>query len=279
MTPWIDGDPGDRIIKGAEDSGEIIKIFNCKAYTESQGMLCEDILDKRAFDILSSRLDPIILSGNYLCKRLGMTGMLYTSFNYYTADDQPKQFDEIFCYIDTADTGKDFLCSPIAGIKYDKDEFGLHIKKAYILDVLYTQEGLGITEQMMVDFLVKNNIQNSMNVRAESQAGGGYFSLNVKKKIRNDHPTAKIYIESFHQSENKIARINANSNTIMKYFYFPKDWRTRNKHWAGYSEAMCKYSKEGTNTHDDGPDATTGLAEHVNTELTMLDALKQRRKA
>jgi len=279
MNPWIEGDLGDIIIKGAEESKEVVKIFNCKAYTKSQGMLCEDILDKRAFNILSSRLDPIILSGNYLCQRLGMAGKLYTSFNFYTVDDQPKQFDEIYCYIDTADTGADFLCSPIAGIKYGKDEFGLNIKKAYLLDVLYTQEGLEITESMMVDFLVKNNIQNSMTVKVESQAGGGYFASNVKKRLRNDHSKEKIYIESFHQSENKNARINANSNTIMKYFYYPADWRTRNKHWSDYSEAMMKYSREGKNAHDDAPDASTGLAEKINTELTMLEALKQRKRA
>jgi predicted phage terminase large subunit-like protein len=277
MTPWIEGDPGDRIIKGAVDSGEIIKIFNCKAYTETQGMLCEDILDKRAFDILTSRLDPIILSGNYLCQRLGMAGKLYTSFNFYTAEEQPETFDEMFCYIDTADMGSDFLCSPFGGIKYGKDAFGIPIKKAYILDVLYTQEGLEVTEEMMVDFLVQNNIQNSVNVKVESQAGGGYYATNVKNAIRANYPKEKIYIESFHQSENKNARINANSNTVMKYVYFPADWRTRNKHWTGFSEALMKYSKEGGNAHDDAPDAVSGLAEHINTEITMLEALSRRR--
>lgn len=277
MTPWIEGDPGDRIVKGAVDSKEIVKIFNCKAYTETQGMLCEDILDKRAFDILSSRLDPIILSGNYLCQRLGMAGKLYTNFNLYTKEEQPEHFDEIYVYVDTADKGTDFLCSPCAGIKYGKDEFGLRIKKAYLLDVLYTQEGLEITEGMMVDFLVQNNIQNGMTVKVESQTGGGYFAINVRKAIRSDYPKEKIFIESFHQTENKIARINANSHTVMKYFYYPADWRTRNEHWTKYSEAMMKYSKEGANANDDAPDATTGIAEHISTEMTMLEALKQRR--
>jgi len=280
MTPWIENDPGDRIQKEAPGAGEVVKVFNCTSYSESQGMLCEEILDKRAFDILQVKMDPIIFSGNFLSKRIPNVGMMYTSLNFYTIDDMPESFDEIFCYIDTADTGEDFLCSPIVGIKYGKDEFGMNIKKAYAFGVLYTQEGLEVTEQMMVDFLVKNNIQNSMSVLVEAQTGGHYFAQNVKKKLRNDHPKEKIYIETMHQSENKNARINANSNTIMKYFYFPADWRTRDKHWAGYSEAMLKYSREGKNLHDDAPDATTGISEHkVNTEMTMLDALKMRRRS
>jgi len=279
MTPWVQGDPGDRVVEGAKDSGEVVKIFNCRAYTPEQGMLCDEILDKRAFNILESRMDPVIFSGNFLSTRIPLVGRMYTSFKFYTIDDMPENFDEIFCYIDTADTGADFLCSPIAGIKYGKDEFGLHIKEAYTIDVLYTQEGLEITEQMVIDFLVKNNIQNSTNVLIEAQTGGHYFAENIKKKLRNDHPKEKIYINTLHQTENKNARINANSNTIMKYVYFPASWRTINKHWTGYSDAMMRYSREGKNTHDDAPDATTGLAEHINTELTMLDAIKMRRRS
>ncbi len=116
MTPWIEGDPGDRIIKGAKESGEIVKVINMPVYSEKQGMLCEDILDKRAFNILSSRLDPIILSGNYLCKRLGLMGKLYKKFNIYKPEDLPDKFDEIFVYIDTADEGTDFLFAGAAGV-------------------------------------------------------------------------------------------------------------------------------------------------------------------
>jgi len=137
MTPWISGDPADRIMQGAEESGENVKIFNCKSYTESQGMLCTDILNKRTFDILKVRLDPIIFSGNYLCTRLGLAGKLYTSFNFYKKDDLPTKFNEIYAYVDTADEGTDFLACVVVGILRTTDEFGLKIKKAYVLDILY----------------------------------------------------------------------------------------------------------------------------------------------
>ncbi len=279
MTPWITGDPGDRIIKGAAESGEVVKIYNCKVYSDTQGMLCEDILDKRAFDILSARLDPIILSGNYLCKRLGLAGKLYTNFNLYKIDDQPKLFSEIYAYIDTADEGMDFLDAGIAGIHNTKDEFGLSVKKAYMLDVYHTQDGMEITEEETARFLIRNHIQKSMTVVVESNNGGRGFARNVERILREKYPNESkgIYFEWFHQSENKKARINSQSNTIMKHFLFPADWRTRDKSWTGYSESMINYSKEGENAHDDCADMTTGIAEHINTDLTMMEALRQRR--
>lgn len=279
MTPWIQGDIADRITEGAEDSGEVVKVFNCKAFTENQGMLCEEILNKRTFDILRSRLDPIIFSGNYLCTRLGKSGLLYPSFNYYTKEDLPKKFDEIYGYTDTADEGKDFLSSGIVGIIRSKDEFGLRIKKAYMLAVYYTQEGMEITEKAMVEFLIKNNIQGNMIVDVESNNGGRGFARIIKKELSNRKDGRGIIIKWFHQSENKDARINSESNTIMKYFYFPVDWQTRDKYWAAYSKSMLKYSKDGDNTHDDAQDMTTGIAEKkINTDLSMLDAIANRRR-
>ena len=277
-TPWVIGDLNSRIIDGAEKSGEKVKVFNCPAYSESQGVLCEDILDKRAIDILQSRLDPVIFSGNYLCKRLPLAGMLYTSFNFYTVADMPKQFDEVWYYVDTADEGKDYLSAGVAGIINCKDSFGLDIKNAYILDVYYTQDGMDITENETVEFLVRNNIQKNMSGLIESNAGGRGFARNIERILRQKYPKEKILINWFHQSENKKARINTQSNTVMKHFYFPKDWRTRSKSWKEFSESMMKYSKDGKNTHDDAQDMISGISEHkVNTEMTMLEALKMRR--
>jgi len=275
MTPWIDGDPSDRIQKGAEESGETVKVFNCKSYTKSQGMLCSDILDKRTFDILKVRLDPIIFSGNYLCTRLGLAGKLYNSFNFYKADDQPTKFNEIYSYIDTADEGADFLACVVVGIIRTKDEFGLRIKKAYVLDILYSYEGMEITEPLTAKFLIKNNIQKCMIVDVESNNGGSGFARKIKKLLSEDANGRGIIVKWFHQKDNKMARINNESNTIMKYFYFPYDWQSR---WPKASASMLKYSKEGHNSHDDIQDAMTGVAEKkVNTDTSMLDAIANRK--
>lgn len=277
-TPWGIDDVSDRVIKGAVESREVVNVLNFKAIASGQGMLCDDILDERTIEILRSRLDPVIFSGNYLSKRLPMAGLLYTSFNFYTAEDIPEQFDEVFYYIDTADEGKDYLSAGVVGIIYGKDEFKMPIKKAYMLDVYYTQDGMETTEPETAAFLVRNNIQGKMSGMVESNAGGRGFARNVERELRQKYKNEKIGINWFHQSNNKNARINSESNTIMKFFYFPKDWRTRSKSWADFSEAVTKYSKEGNNAHDDAEDMLSGISEHkVNTEMTMLEALKIRR--
>lgn len=280
MTPWVEGDPGDRILKDEDGTGQKVGLFNCSAYTPSQGMLCEEILDKRAYEILEKRMDPVIFSGNFKSKRIPMVGRLYTSFNYYTADDIPKQFDEIFCYIDTADQGKDYLAAVTVGIIRTKDEFGLPIKKAFVLDIYYTKDGMEITEPETAKFLIKNHVQRSMKVLVESNSGGRGFARSIERILREKYQTESkgISIEWFHQTDNKTARINTESHIIMKYFYFPAGANSINKYWYDAMEHLRKYSKEGKNENDDIEDCLTGISEKkVNTEMNMLEALKMRR--
>jgi len=279
-TPWGEDDISDRVIRGAVESGENVVVLNFKAYSESQGILCNDILDKRALDILESRLDPIIFSGNYLSTRLPLAGHLYTNFNFYTFDDFPEKFNEVYYYVDTADEGKDYLAAGVVGIIHTKDDFGMHVKKAYMLDVYYTQDGMEITEKETAEFLVRNNVQGNLSGLIESNNGGRGFARNVERELRQNHPKEKIYVSWFHQSNNKQARINSESNTVMRHFYFPQDWRTRSKSWTDFSSSMMKYSKEGKNAFDDAEDMISGISENkVNTEMTMLDALKMRRRS
>ena len=47
----------------------------------------------------------------------------------------------------------------------------------------------------------------------------------------------------------------------MDHIYYPVNWRDR---WPEYYNAMAKYQREGKNKHDDGPDATTGIAECID---------------
>ncbi|ETJ28944.1 TerL, partial [human gut metagenome] len=47
----------------------------------------------------------------------------------------------------------------------------------------------------------------------------------------------------------------------MDHVYYPINWREK---WPDYYNAMNKYQREGKNKHDDAPDATTGIAEHIN---------------
>ncbi len=276
MTPWVKGDPGDRTVTGAVESGEVVKVINMKAWEENQGMLCEDILDKRAYDILESRMHPAVFSGNYKSKRIDIIGRLYPSFSTYVPEDLPTKFAEIYCYIDTADEGKDYLAAGIMGIVNTKDDYGIALKKGYVLGIYLTNEGMEITEVGTAKFLIDHHTQSHMNVMVESNAGGRGFARNVQRILESEYreKSRGIVIEWFHQGENKNARINAESHTIMQHIYFPANWE---KLWPLCYEMMNRYMKEGKNEFDDIQDCITGLAEHINQEITMLEALRMRK--
>ncbi|MEN6418114.1 MAG: hypothetical protein ABFC73_04245, partial [Clostridiaceae bacterium] len=50
---------------------------------------------------------------------------------------------------------------------------------------------------------------------------------------------------------------------VMHDVLFPADWQSR---WPEYYTAMTTYQAEGRNPHDDAPDATTGIAETIQTK-------------
>ena len=68
-------------------------------------------------------------------------------------------------------------------------------------------------------------------------------------------------VDTFHQSQNKQARIISNTTWLMENLYMPENWRDK---WPEYYKAMNTYQKEGKNANDDAPDATTGIAEEMN---------------
>ncbi len=284
MTPWSLQDPAARIQSGADEAGEIVKVLNFKAYSENQnqddpidtGMLCPDILDLRRYNIIKSRTEESIFSANYNSVRVDRKGALYSNFRTYTPDEKPTKFEEVFAYIDTADEGSDYLAVGIIGIITKTDEFGIKYKDAYMLDVYFTQDGMEITEPATAKFLIKNHIQSSMKVKIESNNGGRGFSRNVIKILDTEYKSKRggIMLEWFHQSENKQARINSESNTVMQHIVFPHNWESL---WPEYARQMKAYSKDGKNSHDDMADMATGLAEKINSKLTMMEALGMRR--
>ncbi len=160
--------------------------------------------------------------------------MLYTSIRNYT---------------DTADTGDDYLCS-INYLEYNHE--------AYILDVVYTKDGMEITEPKIADMLAKDNV-NVADI--ESNNGGRGFARNVERLLREKHPGNQTAIHTFYQSKNKQSRILSNSTWVMEHIYFPVNWKDR---FPDYYLSMTRYQKEGKNAHDDAQDATTGICEKID---------------
>lgn len=242
MTRWHSDDLAGRALRELPDLNFKVKHVNMKAYDEeNETMLCEEVLSLEEYERKKSAMGADIASANYQQEPIDLKGRLYQEFQTYTVQSDYKK---IWNYTDTADTGKDYLCS----ITWGEREDGL----CEVIDVIYTQEPMEITENSVANAYIKFNVNQA---EIERNNGGRGFARNVREKIQGKVATV---VNDFHQSANKEARIYSNSSWIERNVLFPHDWRQR---FPKYYEAMTTYQAQGKNKHDDAPDATTGIAE------------------
>ena len=168
-------------------------------------------------------------------------GLLYTPFK--TIGNYPA-FKIIKNYTDTADTGKDNLCSIVYGVPLDAVD-----RHLYIIDVLYTDEPMEATEPLTIDLLNDNKVNKA---KIESNNGGRGFARVVKKGV-------SCHVDWFHQSANKEARIFSNSAQVNERIVMPRDWHIR---WPDFYNDVSKYKKLfAANKKDDAADTLTGIVE------------------
>lgn len=253
MTRWHSDDLAGKALAHYTETGAKVRHISYKTLQEDGSMLCDEILSKRSYNAKIKAMGIDIASANYQQEPIDIKGRLYTNFKTYTklpTDDHGNLlFTSIRNYTDTADTGDDYLCS----INY-----GVYNGEAYILDVLYTKDGMEITEPATAKMLYEGKV-NVADI--ESNNGGRGFARNVETELKNRYRSNYCKINTFFQSKNKHSRILSNSTWVMNHIYFPVNWKDR---FPEYYEAMSRYQKEGKNAHDDAPDATTGIAEKIN---------------
>lgn len=243
MTRWCTGDLAGYILENYEDVVHI----NYKAVNDDGSMLCEEILSRADYDFKTKNMNKDIVLANYQQEPIDVKGRLYGHFKTYS---KLVDFKAIKNYTDTADEGKDYLCSICYGVTFNNE--------AYVLDLIYTKESMEVTERATAEMLY-NNAVNVADI--ESNNGGRGFARAVEAILQKDLNSNRTIINPFYQGKNKEARIISNSTWVMEHIYFPENWEDR---WPEYSLAMKKYQKEGKNEHDDAPDATTGIAEKIN---------------
>lgn len=172
-----------------------------------------------------------------------LEGLLYTKFmTYDTLGFTPLI---VRAYIDTADTGTDYLCSVV---------YTVHNGLRYILDVYYTQDPNEITEGKVSEQLTTFGVNDA---DVESNNGGRAFARNLQR-ILLTLGNRKTSINWFHQSKNKEARIKNESSTVQNTVVYPEDWAIR---WPEFYDSMTSYMATGKNEHDDAQDAITGIVE------------------
>lgn len=248
MTRWASGDLAGRALSHFQEQGIKVKHISMKAMQDDGTMLCEEVLSKKSYLMKVAAMGEDIASANYQQVPIDLKGCLYSSFKTYIQAPY-EQFESIKAYIDTADTGADYLCCII---------YGIYNKEAYVLDVYYTKDAMEVTETETARKLFEHGVNIS---DIESNNGGRGFARSVERILKEIFKSNKTKIKWFHQSKNKAARILSNSTWVMDHIYFPVNWRDR---WPEYYKAMVSYQREGKNKHDDAPDATTGVAEQFN---------------
>lgn len=252
MTRWHSEDLAGKALKYFSELGWKVRHINYRARSEDGKMLCEEILSEKSYFDKKAIMGDDIFSANYDQEPIDLKGRLYTSFKTYTElpkDENGNVLGTVKNYTDTADEGKDYLCS-INYLEYNKE--------AYLLNVLYTKDGMEITEPATAQMLFEDKVSVA---DIESNNGGRGFARSVEAILWNTYHTRRTVVNPFFQSKNKQSRILSNATWIMNHMYFPVNWKDR---WPEYYDSMIKYQKEGKNEHDDAQDATTGIAEKVN---------------
>lgn len=249
MTRWSKKDLVG-IIRDDEDEKDEWYIFEKEAYNENiDKMLCEDFLPKKRYFRLRRLMDDAIFLANYHQSPIDIKGRLYSELKLY--EDQP-EFEDKISYTDTADKGTNYLCNWIAGL-YKHD--------LYIIDALYTNKSMDITEYQTAELLYNNKVNTA---RIESNSGGRGFARNVERILNEKFDNNRIIIEWFHQSQNKEARILSAASFVINRVFFPMNFKS--KHSLLYKH-LIEYEKNKKNKYDDAQDALTGLVEMIDQDI------------
>lgn len=239
MTRWASNDLAGYILENYPN----VRHINYQAIQKDGSMLCKDILNKEDFEFKTKNMNKDIIYANYQQEPMDIKNRLYSKFKTY---EKLPPAHYIMNYTDTADEGEDYLCSI---------DYQMYGSDYYILDVLFTQESMEITEQAVAKMLTKNKVGYA---NIESNNGGRGFARNVQKELKQLKNT-HTKINWFHQSENKQARILSNSTAVMNNIYFPLNWEDK---WPEFAKHIKQYTRTGKNEHDDAEDCLTGVYEH-----------------
>ena len=239
MTRWASMDLAGYILENYDN----VRHINYKAVQEDGSMLCKEVLSKEDYELKTKNMNKDIIYANYQQEPIDIKNRLYSKFKTY---EKLPPAHYIMNYTDTADEGNDFLCSI---------DYLMYNKEYYILDIVYTQEAMEITEPLVAKMMTKDHVGYA---NIESNNGGRGFARNVQRELKQLNNT-HTKIHWFHQSENKQARILSNSTAVMNNIYFPINWEDR---FPEFARHIKHYIRDGKNEHDDAEDCLTGIYEN-----------------
>lgn len=245
MTRWSSKDLAGKILEYVKENNISYSHINFKAEQEDGTMLCPSIFDKKASERAKQLMGEDIYEANYNQTPIDMRGCLYSSLQTYS--ELPTVL-EICNYTDTADEGTDYLCSINYAICSDD--------KAYILDVIYTQDAMEITEPLVAGMLTKDDVNYAV---IESNNGGKGFARNVERICRENNNNHTMF-KRFTQTKNKVSRISTGATGVMQNVIFPEGWKSM---YPKFYKDVTQFQRLGKNKHDDCVDVLTGIYEQL----------------
>jgi predicted phage terminase large subunit-like protein len=254
-TRWSRKDPIGRLTDPfSEEYDPDMVVIRIPALDDRGRSFCEDVKTTEEYHQIKKITESSIWEAEYMQNPIEEKGLLFPieSLKKFTLMELGnRQPDGIVSVCDTADEGTDYLCMPVDKI------FG---SKTYIVDVLFTQDGVEVTEPMAAKMIIDNRVQV---LKVEANSGGKSWARNVKKLFK---PKWHCQVMDEQTTTNKETRILMNSGYVKEYFYFRSDY-TPGSDYDKFMRYLTSYVKMGTNKHDDAPDAVTMLAEYIQTNF------------
>lgn len=245
MTRWATDDLAGRLVKLYSEQGRKFKVISKRAETDGI-MLNPNILNYEKWLGVKQTIGENIANANYNQEPADLVGRLYGEFQTYKELPSNERYIKALC--DPADEGTDFLASVV---------YTVHNDKAFIIDILFTQEPLEITEKLIVEQVINNGVDEWIY---EKNFGGKSFGKNIRRELQEKE--CYIPIRGYTQTQNKQARIYSNSTNVMKQIIMPDGWET--KYPKAYQH-LSTFNAEGNNLHDDIEDVLTKIVELINT--------------
>lgn len=250
-TRWTRKDPIGRLTDpNSEAYKPNMKVINIPALDENGNSFCEEVKTTVEYLSMKKITEDFIWEAEFMQNPIESKGLLFPieELKRFKMDDiKTKKPDGVIGFTDTADKGEDFLCSPVGSV------FNGY---TYITDVVFTQDGVEITEPLVADMIIRTKCYM---MKIESNNGGGQYCRNIRNLIRGK---SSCMVTDENQSTNKETRIIMNAGYIKEYFYFRSDYEPGSD-YDKFMRALTNYVKMGKNKHDDAPDGVTGLAETV----------------
>ena len=241
QTRWSTKDLTGKLLESEPDKWYPIIM---PAMLEDGTMLCPEMFSSETYEDLEKTLDPVIFQGNYQQKPFDSIDRLYQNIRTYILEEMP-QDGAIELVVDTADQGDDYLCAIIYR------SFGT---RCYVLDVLYTQDPMTVTEGKLSDLIIRYGVERAY---IESNNGGHGFGRNVERLTRESGYT-NCQFELFTQTGNKVSRIITNATSVQNSVLMPDTWKLNHfKFWKDVTTA----GRNEKWLHDDALDALTLIVE------------------